>query len=393
MLVDIDHLAGVGRIFRPDGRYAELTLQPMPTSPIARSVHLLGLPYLVVTTDRGEDFTIELPTLADAAPLRGRPVVYLDQQAWSKLAVAQYQPDKLPAAEVDAARWLIDLAEKWVVVLPYSAGVMAETTHWADRERRRRLALTIAKLSRGWQLLDPLAIRAAEFRAVLAPDASAWIPPPVWTLAPNAALLTRGSAEARETDTDLPADMALMVAAAGATTAAFSTILDADPIARTDPIAWAAHWAELANHVRETRKPANLTALAVRGAVLSDARDELAKAALAVGRTPDGLLAWLQHESRCAIRTMPSFGLASEVMYLKIVNSTARWEPNDLADIFYLVQAAGYADAVVGERSFIDLTQQAQRRLGRPATAHKTLAALHESGVLDQARPAPPSPN
>lgn len=140
ILVDLNHATGIVRLFRADGKYIEERVsEPRPDSPFIRAVYMLGLPYVVVTTDRGEDITIELPTLAEAAPLRGRPVVYLDQQAWSKLALARHEPQRLmPAAELEAALWLIDLVESWSVVLPYSSGVLAETAHWSNRERRRR---------------------------------------------------------------------------------------------------------------------------------------------------------------------------------------------------------------------------------------------------------------
>ncbi|HZL07211.1 MAG TPA: hypothetical protein VFE45_17625, partial [Coriobacteriia bacterium] len=55
------------------------------------------------------------------------------------------------------------------------------------------------------------------------------------------------------------------------------------------------------------------------------------------------------------------------------------------------VQACGYAHAAVGERGFVALIQQAQRRLGRPVSAHRSLRALRESGVLGDVQPHPPA--
>ena len=159
---------------------------------------------------------------------------------------------------------------------------------------------------------------------------------------------------------------------------------------RSDPHGWAAHWGALAAHVAETSKPKHLTELAVHGAIVGDARAELSRAAKAVGCTVEGFGSWLRSASRRDLGTLPAFGLAREVTYLKIVNSAAKWESNDLTDIFYLVQACGYADAAVGERGFVTLVQQAQRRLRRPVNAYKSLAALRESGVLRGAGPRPP---
>ena len=388
VLLDTDYVSGVATVFRSDGKYAELRLPPRPDSPIARSVHLLGFPYLVATTDRGEDVAVELPTLANLAPLRGRPVVYLDQQAWSKLALAQHQPEVLPPEELGAALWLIDLVSKWAVVLPYSNGVLTETTHWTNREKRRRLALTIATLSRGWQMLDPLALRSAEMQSVVGVDPNKWPLPTVWTLEPGAASAARG--DRFDAGEGLPPDLALTANAASSTIAVFATILDNDPVERAEPDGWANRWAALADHVRETQKPAHLTALAVHAAVISDAGQELARAAASVGCAPEVFSTWLNDAARDDLRRLPALGLVREVTYLKVVNSTAKWEPNDLHDIFYLVHAAGYADAVVGERGFITLIEQAQRRLGRPVTAYKTLHLLRASGLLDGAEGAGP---
>lgn len=386
LLIDMDHAAGVGTVFRPDGRWASVDWAPAPGSPIVRSVHMLGLPYLVATTDRGEDIIVELPTVTDHAHLGDRQVVYLDQQAWSKLALARSQPKKLPQSELEAAKWMIDLVEGGEVVLPYSAGVLSETTHWSDAERRRNLALTIATLSRGWQMLDPLAIRAREFEHVLAADPTAWPLLDAWTLTPNGVIATRSSVTV---GADLPAELALTANAASSVLAVFMTVLDDEAITRSDAEGWADYWAALARHVAESAKPKHTTSLAVHGAIIADARGKLAKAAIAVGMTKDDFAGWLHDDARSDLGRLPALGLAREVTLLKILNSGAKWEPNDLVDIFYLVQAAGYADAVVGERGFVALIRQAQQRLWRPVTAHKTLAALHESGAI--AVPSSPS--
>lgn len=391
VLLDLNHRSGLARITRSDGMYIEEQVsEALPDTPVVRAIHLLGLPYLVATTDDGEDITVELPTLTSAAPLDQRPVVYLDQQAWSKLALAEHEPERLPTGERDAARWLIDLAENWAVVLPYSSGVLNETSHWSNHAKRRRLAVTIARLSRGWQMLDPLALRAAELRHVLAADKEEWPLPSVWTLRPRA--WGEGRLGQDDLGQDLPPEHALTVNAIASSLGVIATILDREPISRTDPHGWASHWGALAAHVAETRKPKELTELAVHGAIIGDASKELAQAAASVGCTPEAFETWLRQASRAGLGTLPAFGLAREVTYLKIVNSRANWAPNDLTDLFCLVQACGYADAAVGEKGFVTLVQQAQRRLGRTVNAHKTLHALQESGVLRDARPRWPTP-
>lgn len=380
MVLDIDITAGIGTVFRPDGKYATIQLGAAPSSPIVRSVHMIGLPYIVATTDRGEDITVELPTLDDPSPLDGRRVVYLDQQAWSKLSRARYEPASLAADERDAALWLIDLVENRSVVLPYSAGGMSETTHWSDQVRRRNLAMTLATLSRGWQMLDPLAIRARELEHILTAESAKWPLPTAWTLAPNGAYLARDRVTVER---DLPAELALVTNAASSALAAFSTILG-DSIPRTDAPGWASRWARLATELVAAKTSPQQAARTVHGAVLVDAGEELQRAQRAVGMSRDDLATWLANDSQRDVAKLPAFGLAAEVMLLKIRNSGAKWTSNDLVDIFYLVQAAGYADAVVGEKGFVTLICDAQRRLSRPQTAYRTLAALRANFSRDE---------
>lgn len=215
-----------------------------------------------------------------------------------------------------------------------------------------------------------------------------WPLPLAWTLAPGA--WGHGREAIEPLAGDLPGPHALTVKAIASSLGAFASILDQDAIPREDPHGWAAHWGALAAHVAETNKPKHLTELTVHGAIIGDARLELARAAHTVGCTTEAFASWLKTAARQDLGILPAVGLAREVTYLKIANSTAKWESNDLTDIFYLVQASGYADAAVGERGFVTLIQQAQRRLGRPVNAHKTLRALRESDMLQGAQPKPP---
>jgi hypothetical protein len=52
------------------------------------------------------------------------------------------------------------------------------------------------------------------------------------------------------------------------------------------------------------------------------------------------------------LRKVPSLRASTEVRMAKLRNTSARWEPNDLADIRALSVAAVYCDVVVGERSW-----------------------------------------
>ena len=203
----------------------------------------------------------------------------------------------------------------------------------------------------------------------------------VWTLAPGATMSGRDVRSGFD-GSGMSADMALMGQAVVATLAAFSMILDDDPVERADPQGWASQWQGLADHIAKTHKPRHLTELALHHAFITDLGDALPRAAVSMGISADDFQRWLTEQARGAIGGLPALGLAREVITLKMLNHGAKWRSNDLADIFYLVHAAGYADAVVGERSFAALIGQAQARLRRPKTVFPTLAQLKDSGIL-----------
>lgn len=63
--------------------------------------------------------------------------------------------------------WVLpEQVNNWAVLLPYPNCVQTGTTHWMNRDKWRRLARTIASLSRNWQLLDSLALTTPALRAL-----------------------------------------------------------------------------------------------------------------------------------------------------------------------------------------------------------------------------------
>lgn len=114
---------------------------------------------------RGDTIELELPTRFSLAPVRGRPAVYLDQNHWSSLVNTIYEPARVSPNEREVAAMLVDLTLSRRVILPMSAGHLTETCQWANTKRRYRHGLTLAKLSGGWQMLDPLSVRRLELRA------------------------------------------------------------------------------------------------------------------------------------------------------------------------------------------------------------------------------------
>ena len=95
-------------------------------------------------------------------PKQGRPSVYLDQNHWSTLARSLVRPDSLSQSDLLAASRIVELARDGGVLLPVSSATLSETAALFG-ERRYEVGVTIAELSGGWQLRDPIEVRRQEF--------------------------------------------------------------------------------------------------------------------------------------------------------------------------------------------------------------------------------------
>lgn len=166
---------------RSDGKIADYPIEPAPHDPGSR-IHaiaaLIDKQQLAILTTHGDTIAIPLPDMSRLAERNGRPAIYLDQNHWSALGNAIYAPDKLGPDELDAARTIIDLAMRRRIILPLSAAHMSETGKWSDSDRRYKHGLTLASLSAGWLMRDPLDVRTREVLAAMQPD-KIWIEPVV----------------------------------------------------------------------------------------------------------------------------------------------------------------------------------------------------------------------
>ncbi|SDD15731.1 hypothetical protein [Glycomyces harbinensis] len=202
------HRNGTTTVTSTDGRAISSVLPPgtfAESSAIASCTYLPASSTVRCETIQGDYIDSEIPSLTDPSPLRGRPTIYLDQNHWSTLANAIYDPGRVhSAAELEAARELIELAKAKRVVLPVSAGHMQETCQDGIDERRYQRALTMLQISVGWRLTDPLALRRIELRTALCaryrgPDPAN---PPAVTLDPGALFRSRGASQPFSTTSD-----------------------------------------------------------------------------------------------------------------------------------------------------------------------------------------------
>lgn len=385
VLVRLDQVNSTATFLRSDGKEAVFPLPSAtrdPTSAIARMSWDLGSASLQFETITGDEIVAELARSTDFVPRRNRPVIYLDQNHWSTLANTIHAPEKVRQGdELEAARHVIDLALGNSIILPMSAGHMAETCKWTDNDARYRLALTILKLSAGWQMRDPLDVRRFELRRSFVARFKPYhlVQPAVFTLEPGVVQGETRDAQGYEPSEDLPEEVAFAVRALTCVSAAFDVMLDAESVEIGESPAWViklqrfTDW--MAGEPRDSHRRRQRTNLMF----MSDLAGELAEEAQKAGITPEEMVEWLQDFSDADISKLPSLGLFREVLHEKLLNPGTRWESNDLTDIMYLTCAAGYADHVVGENSLTAQMEQALRRLGRPVRVHRRLAGLVEA--------------
>ncbi|MDP8931394.1 MAG: hypothetical protein M3O70_23200 [Actinomycetota bacterium] len=328
-------------------------------------------------TIEGDIFTSELPVMAPGDPLRGRTVVYLDQKDWRTLRDFRMGDlATLAEAEVEAAQRLIAGVEANEVVLPFSSGHLMETAAWGDQRRRYEVALTMAQLTRGWQLRDPLDVRIREIRSALTHRSARAVHDAgdVITLSPNAAHVARF--EPYRAPIDWSPEQALASEALVSLAAYYSVILDVEPTPRGQVQGWADRQQQFTDWLATQELTKKLRDSAIDGFFLDDTITEIARAAHGVGISLSQLRSWMELGAPRDIPRMPSLSLFREVLRERHKNPTSTWRTNDLTDMAYLTCAAAYAGHVVAERHFTHHLQKAVERTGTQVGVHRSISAL-----------------
>jgi hypothetical protein len=375
----LDWPSQVATFYRSDGATATLKLQPRDLPDSSRLRRTWWSPVLhafLAETTEGDAIAMELPSSDCIDQLDGRSIVYLDQGIWRRITDATFSPHGIRnEAELSAAKTLISLVDDRRIILPLSAGHHAETTRWGNDVRRYQLGLTMLRLSRGWQMRDPLAVRRGELRGALLRHVRAepLAPtPPVFTLESNATSLGVAPINA-------PADFNKSQAATLQALTYFSTIvaviLDPDRIEPTkEEIGWVKHNQEFSGWLDgETGRDRAQKRASVDALLFGDLSSEIAVEAHAAGLSPSQMSSWTRGPMFKDIGNLPSLGIYRSVLQDRHLNIGTRWTRNDLTDMIYLSCAVGYADVVVAERHMTTMLRQAQRRLGRPVSVYSSL--------------------
>jgi hypothetical protein len=294
-----------------------------------------------------------LSSTDSTALLRGRKIVYLDQNLWSAIAAWRHRHRDVSAADAAAARRLTDLVADDHLVLPFSSGHLVETTPLYG-VRRAALASTILEFSRGWQMVNPARIRHRE----MVRSAQEFDPrvDGVFGLDEKSLLST----EAEQAPTTTAPNPAIGRAHEKLTslTSVAATLLDPE---RLDPTAgklaaqrWADVYAEFSRWLAQAALSREQALEQTHVAVMLDLTNERI-AAETTAITSD----WAAR-SFAAVALMPSVGRYRAVLFARLRNG-GRWRPNDFLDVLFLCAAAGYADVVAGESRTIGDLRTAQR--------------------------------
>lgn len=326
-------------------------------------------------TDRGHLIVAEAYSPATKDPLHGRPSVYLDQNHWSTLAQAIFDPSQIrPPAERAAANELIHLARDGGVVLPMSSGNVRETANLYG-DHRYKVGAALASLSGGWQLRHPLAVWQAELMRVLARLHGVAVPSaatlPVVTLEPHALLDDEIHAYAMEPD-----DSQLFVLALSNPSVLLELLVEPDKQERIDPNAWVTSNQEFARRLAS----GTYTKLQKEEAAYARAWTEngsMVRAALQeVGLATDGNAIMKPKEIKRLFSRMPALGAFTRLMVMRQINALHKWRPNDLTDLIFLSCAAGYVDYVAAEKHTGTQLRQLKRSMPNGTEASNVHTAL-----------------
>jgi hypothetical protein len=343
--------------FRPE------TTLPLPDGLLTENTSLEALTVFperseaVAQLPGGRHAVVELRGDASADKLlAGRKVVYLDQNKWSLLDRVR-QGSTLPAKQNAAAERLLSMVDQRELVLPASAAHYVETTP-LHGEKRVALGATIASLSRGWQMRNPLHVRFEE----LARDARGEQPAAVEVFAPQVRDVFGSPLSRLDRDPRLPAPFDTLGRDLSPALAVMELLIDPlqvpDEGGAAKAEAWAADLARFGHYMSEERFGPERARQAVLGKLLADLAEEVIGVSEMAGIDPEEIVnRYLGPED--PIGRMPSVSRVRGVLYGRLRNSTQRWEGNDLLDIANLACAAGYADLVVGERQTISYLRQA----------------------------------
>jgi hypothetical protein len=352
-----------------------------PSDEIARTMFDWDRWWLITETERGHLVFSEVWSPVGDLP-KARPSVYLDQSHWSTIAKSIVRPEAVSDADRAAARRIIELGSDGGVRLPLSSATMQETAALFGK-RRYEVGITVASLSGGWQLRDPVELRRQEFVSWFAERLS--IPSPL-SLS-DAVTLEPRSVFGERIEAPIPGefskDVSRFMDALTWPSVVISMLIDPEPTPGGPPTRWAEANGNIAKWIASTAREQRSSA--ATWAAIKD-NEALIASALSLLGEPSAVLSRIKpHDIADAVTQTRFGGLFSAIMGERQRDSRRRWLPNDLNDIMFLTCAAAYCDYVAAERSTGRQMSQWLIKRDTRSNVHTTLpdlvAALDSDGV------------
>jgi hypothetical protein len=335
-------------------------------------------------TTRGDVVMSEAYNPMARDPLRGLPVVYLDQNHWRTVSLSQIDPSRVPkSSELEAAQELVRFATDDGVIVPLSSSHIFETSALSGT-RRYEVGIVMAQLSRGWQMRHPATVQQAEATQVVARMLDRPIPEeaarPVFTLEPGA-IFHNGSPPV-----GTPADAALLQQAIVSSMTVVEFLLDSQPMPKGDAEGWVMENQRLTDHLAEGELSQHLKQkVSYARAFYGELAPRVTTALIALSATDEEQRLVGTVDPAQFLKEGPMLSLYAHLSLLRHTDKSTVWERNDLIDMMSLTCAAGHATFVAGEKHTATQIRQAQKALGKPQNTYKTLhelvTAIHEQGV------------
>lgn len=380
ILIMIDYADQTFKLTRLDGKEAIFPMevsQHETTSPLSCMTFSPQLNALLLKTKLEDEIVLEVPSYDRTTDeLSNRLIVYLDQNQWSMLDAGLRHLDQIKEDTREAAEQLAEWVKDRKVILPVSAGHYRETTKWSDPHRRYQLGLTMLRLSRGWQMRDPLQVRRDEIRRNFSSKDNPHTTPQksdVFTLAPNVLWGGDRGTEPSSSSNGLSPHISFQVRALTSISAQAAVMLDPEPTESVSPVRWTQVNQQLSDWVDGQSMKAAEKRKVLDAALIADLEREIAEEAHDYGVPIKKFQWWLQKQATKDLQRMPALGVYREMLFDRHINTGTPWQPNDLTDIIYLSCAAGYADVVVTERHMAGILKQGVRRLGRDTQIFRRL--------------------
>lgn len=364
------------KVIFQDGRVLEDALDPPSTSGdhyISSSVFDWENWQIFSTTTRGHTIIAEGYNPNSAPPLNGRPSVYLDQNHWRTLTDAIHHPSRIAdQLELDAAVELIYLAADGGVVLPLSMGHMIETSG-LHGDPRYEVGVTMASLSKGWQIRNPLDLWKWEAEATIyrhlgrpspaAPHAISTEPGSLYESGAN--LGVSGSTS----DNEIFMTMLTMPSVT------LSSLIEPDSVQKDQLIKWIDRHTGITRQINEIEATKSERRNVARRRYWNENIAFYVKPYRALTNSLDSPI-FSDRELPKVLAPSPMVGLLSELFVRRFIDKQTKWRRNDLIDMFYLSSAAAYANYVCAEAHTGTQLRSTQKALGRTQTVFTSLREL-----------------